>query len=281
MYTASQRSCGPQHSSRETVLVKRFGRKLRPASRTLIPPKGQLNGSTINVTYDSVDDPDYCEWNFSPLLCWWRGGWIYRDRPSHNSNSCFWDPCHRHVAAVRQPRDHRTKYPIRVDHLSVYETEDSWTTPWTRQTYPSPWRWTTHSMKGQTARITSSMTFSRVRTRKLQCFTSGVMFSTDRLRRSALLWTAMKYALVSVFPYLGTCSMDVNFSGGVIDTWSHRYSELLLCDSSDWPWSDPVVSAQWPPFKAKTHSLSYGTRYVLYLPRTVNATRADSNYILG
>ncbi|KAN0114188.1 chitin deacetylase [Russula decolorans] len=26
-----------------------------------IPPKGQLNGSTINVTYDSADDPD----------CWW------------------------------------------------------------------------------------------------------------------------------------------------------------------------------------------------------------------
>ncbi len=26
-----------------------------------IPPKGQLNGSTINVTYDSVNDPDCCE----------------------------------------------------------------------------------------------------------------------------------------------------------------------------------------------------------------------------
>ena len=55
----------------------------------------------------------------------------------------------------------------------------------------------------------------------------------EALRRSALLRTAMKYALVSVFPYLGTLSMDVNFSGGVTDTWSHRYSELLLRDSND------------------------------------------------
>ena len=36
-----------------------------------IPPKGQLNGSIINVTYDSVNDPDCYEWDFSPpLLCW-------------------------------------------------------------------------------------------------------------------------------------------------------------------------------------------------------------------
>ena len=54
----------------------------------------------------------------------------------------------------------------------------------------------------------------------------------------------MKYALVSVFPYLGTCSMNVNFSGGVIDTWSHRYSELFLRDSNDWARFDPVVSTQ-------------------------------------
>jgi len=34
-----------------------------------IPPKGQLNGSTINVTYDGVNDPACCEWHFlSPLL---------------------------------------------------------------------------------------------------------------------------------------------------------------------------------------------------------------------
>jgi hypothetical protein len=30
-----------------------------------IAPKGQLNGSTINETYDLVNDPDCCEWRFS------------------------------------------------------------------------------------------------------------------------------------------------------------------------------------------------------------------------
>ena len=29
-----------------------------------ITPKGQLNGSTTNVTYDSVNDPACCEWHF-------------------------------------------------------------------------------------------------------------------------------------------------------------------------------------------------------------------------
>jgi hypothetical protein len=29
-----------------------------------IAPKGQLNGSTINETYDLVNDPDCCEWHF-------------------------------------------------------------------------------------------------------------------------------------------------------------------------------------------------------------------------
>ncbi len=32
-----------------------------------IAPKGQLNGSTINVTYDTVNDPDCCEWHFCSL----------------------------------------------------------------------------------------------------------------------------------------------------------------------------------------------------------------------
>jgi len=33
-----------------------------------IPPKGQLNGSTINVTYDNANDPDCCEFfTFCPL----------------------------------------------------------------------------------------------------------------------------------------------------------------------------------------------------------------------
>jgi hypothetical protein len=32
-----------------------------------IPPKGQLNGSTINMTYDSGNDPACCEWHFFSL----------------------------------------------------------------------------------------------------------------------------------------------------------------------------------------------------------------------
>jgi hypothetical protein len=45
---------------------------------------------------------------------------------------------------------------------------------------------------------------------------------------SALLQTAMKFALVSVIPFWGLVPWKLTFSGGVIDTWSHRYSELLL-----------------------------------------------------
>jgi hypothetical protein len=33
---------------------------------TNILPKGQLNGSTINVTYDKVHDPDCCASSFPP-----------------------------------------------------------------------------------------------------------------------------------------------------------------------------------------------------------------------
>jgi hypothetical protein len=41
-----------------------------------IAPKGQLNGSTINETYDLAHDPDCCEWRFSFLFCHFkrRGG---------------------------------------------------------------------------------------------------------------------------------------------------------------------------------------------------------------
>ena len=39
-----------------------------------IPPKGQLNGSTINVTYDSVNDPACCECHFlRPALLFQEG----------------------------------------------------------------------------------------------------------------------------------------------------------------------------------------------------------------
>lgn len=48
-----------------------------------IAPKGQLNGSTINETYDLVNDPDCCEWRFSSSREE-RG-----DRQSPNPDSCF------------------------------------------------------------------------------------------------------------------------------------------------------------------------------------------------
>jgi hypothetical protein len=39
-----------------------------------IPPKGQLNGSTIGVTYDGVNDPDCCKSRLCPLsfIIRWR-----------------------------------------------------------------------------------------------------------------------------------------------------------------------------------------------------------------
>ncbi len=53
-----------------------------------IPPKGQLNGSTINVTYDSANDPDCCKCHFLyPASPFHEGEWEGReegDRQSHD-----------------------------------------------------------------------------------------------------------------------------------------------------------------------------------------------------
>ena len=63
---------------RTSTTSRQYG-SLRPCSRTTdgqalwskiaggvpnIAPKGQLNGSTTNETYDSANDPDCCEWAF-------------------------------------------------------------------------------------------------------------------------------------------------------------------------------------------------------------------------
>jgi hypothetical protein len=69
-----------------------------------IPPKGQLNGSTVNVTYDSANDPACCEWRFfSPALPFQEGkeGRVRSDRQSLNSGLVLSGTCRRHVAAVR------------------------------------------------------------------------------------------------------------------------------------------------------------------------------------
>ena len=58
-----------------------------------IPAKGQLNGSTINVTYDAVNDPDCCKWHFlSPARPFQEGEGgegEEGDRQSHDRGSCF------------------------------------------------------------------------------------------------------------------------------------------------------------------------------------------------
>jgi len=56
--------------------------------------KGQLNGSTVNVTYDSANDPDCCKWHFlSPALPFQEGerGEERRVtvRVTHDRDSCF------------------------------------------------------------------------------------------------------------------------------------------------------------------------------------------------
>ena len=51
----------------------------------------------------------------------------------------------------------------------------------------------------------------------------ATMFSTGRLRRSALL----RFVLVSA-SFSGTWLRDADLLCRVTDTWSHRYSEFLL-----------------------------------------------------
>jgi hypothetical protein len=102
-----------------------------------IAPKGQLNGSTINVTYDSANDPDCCESAFfvPHSAIWGRESVAYRTLVSS-------------VVGVSQPAvslcpaiSETTPSPItqssllviffysaRVDGLSAYDTENLGTT---------------------------------------------------------------------------------------------------------------------------------------------------------
>ena len=65
--------------------------------------------------------------------------------------------------------------------------------------------------------------------RKRRCFTLGVMSSTGRLRGSALLWTAMKFALVSVFPF-----WEDLFQGGWLFSWCDGLRHIIKA-SCFWP----------------------------------------------
>ena len=63
IYRISQRYGSLRPSSRPIALAKRCGRKSRQTFR-ISHPKGQLNGSSTNETYDLVNDPGCCEWRF-------------------------------------------------------------------------------------------------------------------------------------------------------------------------------------------------------------------------
>jgi hypothetical protein len=51
---------------------------------------------------------------------------------------------------------------------------------------------------------------------------SGIFDWPLEAQRATVLRTAMKFTHVSVFTFLRTCSMEVDFSGGLTDIWSHR-----------------------------------------------------------
>ena len=125
---------------------------------------------------------------------------------------------------------------------------------------------------GQTVPIMSSTTILRARTRRQQYSTSGVMFLIGRLRRSALLLTAMRFMVVSA-PFSDTWLHDADFLCRVTDTWSHRYSEFLLVCGC-YHWQDLI-----PPSSFSDCFPSEGVfaeLWYLYSPRSVNATRADT-----
>ncbi|KAH9036103.1 hypothetical protein EDB84DRAFT_1199086 [Lactarius hengduanensis] len=64
--TTSPRHGSPRRCSRTTPRGKPCGPTSRPAIPTNIQPKGQPNGSTIGVTYDTANDPDCCKLLFQP-----------------------------------------------------------------------------------------------------------------------------------------------------------------------------------------------------------------------
>ena len=90
-------------------------------------------------------------------------------------------------------------------------------------------RWATRLMTDPTARKTLFTTISRARTKRRPCSSSGATFSTGHSRRSALLLTGMRSALVSAFSIgVSLIYAKADSSTCVTDTWSHHYSEYLL-----------------------------------------------------
>jgi hypothetical protein len=89
-----------------------------------IAPKGQLNGSTINETYDIVNDPDCCEWHFLLLTLPFQEGEREERRVTARVTirTMLSGTCHRRAAAVRQLRDRGTENLVAMSlrHLSCH-----------------------------------------------------------------------------------------------------------------------------------------------------------------
>ncbi|KAI0264057.1 hypothetical protein BGY98DRAFT_940073, partial [Russula aff. rugulosa BPL654] len=178
-----------------------------------IPPKGQLNGSTINVTYGSVNDLACCEWYFlSPALPFQedvageesratvivtigirtfeniRQARLRFDSYETVARKPFsMSLCLSHHKCGRTRKLTISPYSARVDRPLVYDTEAPRTTP-RRGQLPEP---PSMGYAFDDGPNHTHITISRPRSRKRQRSTSEVVFSTGRLRRSALMRTAI------------------------------------------------------------------------------------------
>ena len=219
-YTTSDRYGAVPLSSRTTVMAKRCGRKSPLEAFRISHPRAteaRCTVSTINVTYDSVNDPACCEWHFSHLPCHFEKVTV---RVTIGTRAFGGMP--RRAATVRQLQDPRTEnlvaMSLRPGSLPPRHGVRTCNSPfsfirlgWVSRQCTKP---RLSGLPPDVAGISEPqsmgyafgdgidgpnykhITFSRARSRKEQQSTSGVVFSASRWRRSALL----KFAFVSVFP---------------------------------------------------------------------------------
>jgi hypothetical protein len=129
-------------------------------------------------------------------------------------------------------------YSTRVDGPSSVRYRRSLEYPQTLLVYLNPARWATGSTMGQTAHIMSSTIILPARTRRQRCSTLGVMFLTGPLEAQRGLADDHEICARQCFPFLFFYGVD--FFCRVTDTWSHRYSELLL-GYSCYKWQDLIL----------------------------------------
>jgi len=186
-----------------------------------IAPKGQLNGSTINVTYDNANDPDCCEFSFLPSPppfgsdSWgWRGELgphvVHVAKDMHAKSAprhLTWCPLMRRLSRARfLPRFARQNVPLTVSYDFKQGGRSDNVRPQRSQgyhriysTFRNPRRWAMGLTTDPIARTTSFTTISRARTKRRPCSSSGATSSTGHSRRSAQLLTGMRSVLVSCF----------------------------------------------------------------------------------